>query len=214
MCRARSDGRLPRPTSPSGAKARRAPRTPRPPAGETRPSVRVARRARPQRCVWIRMLAGSASSYRRAMQRDLLVQPAPLDPVEPVATYEIRGGGGVRLSAREWGERAGPAILFIHGWSQCDACWTKQVAGPLADVVPDGHRRSSGSWALRQAHGQRSVCGRTAVGARRGRGDRPDRSGAAGRRRLVLRRLHRHGLLARVRRRRPSPESTSSAAQS
>jgi pimeloyl-ACP methyl ester carboxylesterase len=38
----------------------------------------------------------------------------------------------VRLHAREWGNRNGPAILFIHGWSQCDACWAKQVRGSLA----------------------------------------------------------------------------------
>ena len=67
------------------------------------------------------------------MHRDLAVETSPLDSVDPVATYDVRGGNGVRLHAREWGDRAGPAILFIHGWSQCDACWTKQVAGPLAD---------------------------------------------------------------------------------
>src|SRR4029453_19672676 len=53
--------------------------------------------------------------------------------VKPVATHEIRGGGGVRLHAREWGNRSGRAILFIHGWSQCDVCWTKQVSGALAE---------------------------------------------------------------------------------
>jgi pimeloyl-ACP methyl ester carboxylesterase len=67
------------------------------------------------------------------MERDVMVQPAPLDPVAPVATHEIRGGGDVRLSAREWGQPAGPAILFVHGWSQCDLCWAKQVSGPLAN---------------------------------------------------------------------------------
>ena len=49
----------------------------------------------------------------------------------PVRTYDIRGGGGTRLRAREWGNPEGPAILFIHGWSQCDQCWTAQVGGPL-----------------------------------------------------------------------------------
>jgi pimeloyl-ACP methyl ester carboxylesterase len=58
---------------------------------------------------------------------------AVLEPNGPVATYEIRGGGGIALHAREWGDRTGPAILFIHGISQCDACWAKQVTGPLAD---------------------------------------------------------------------------------
>ena len=50
----------------------------------------------------------------------------------PVATYEIRGGGGLRLHAREWGNPDGPEILLIHGWSQSDLCWTKQVSGDLA----------------------------------------------------------------------------------
>ena len=57
------------------------------------------------------------------------------DPVlraEPVATHEVRGGGGVRLHVREWGDPDGPAILFVHGLSQCDLCWTKQVNGDLA----------------------------------------------------------------------------------
>lgn len=51
---------------------------------------------------------------------------------EPVATHEVRGGGGVRLHVREWGDPDGPAILFVHGLSQCDVCWTKQVSGSLA----------------------------------------------------------------------------------
>jgi non-heme chloroperoxidase len=52
--------------------------------------------------------------------------------VEPVREYDIRGGGGITLRAREWGNADGPAILFIHGWSQCEMCWSRQVAGPLA----------------------------------------------------------------------------------
>jgi non-heme chloroperoxidase len=54
----------------------------------------------------------------------------------PVATHEIRGGGGLRLHAREWGEPQGPALLLVHGLSQSDLCWTKQVSGDLAA----GHR--------------------------------------------------------------------------
>ena len=53
--------------------------------------------------------------------------------VAPVRAYDIRGGGGTLLRAHEWGNPEGPAILFIHGWSQCDLCWTAQVSGPLAD---------------------------------------------------------------------------------
>ena len=50
----------------------------------------------------------------------------------PAATHEILGGGGLKLHAREWGNRAGPALLFIHGWSQSDLCWLNQVRGDLA----------------------------------------------------------------------------------
>ena len=51
----------------------------------------------------------------------------------PVREYEIRGGGGTTLHACEWGNPAGAEILFIHGWSQCELCWTAQVGGPLAE---------------------------------------------------------------------------------
>jgi non-heme chloroperoxidase len=57
---------------------------------------------------------------------------APIGRAEPVAIHEIRGGGGIRLHAREWGDPQGPALLLIHGWSQTDLCWTKQVSGELA----------------------------------------------------------------------------------
>jgi non-heme chloroperoxidase len=60
------------------------------------------------------------------------VGTATADAPSPLATYEIRGGGGLRLHAREWGSPDGPEILLIHGWSQCDLCWTKQVGGDLA----------------------------------------------------------------------------------
>jgi non-heme chloroperoxidase len=59
-----------------------------------------------------------------------------LGGAEPVATHEIRGGGGLRLHAREWGDPEGPALLLVHGLSQSDLCWTKQVSGDLAA----GHR--------------------------------------------------------------------------
>src|SRR4051812_43165429 len=50
---------------------------------------------------------------------------------EPVATREVRGGGGLRLHVREWGDAQGPAIVFVHGWSQSQLCWSRQVAGEL-----------------------------------------------------------------------------------
>ena len=48
-------------------------------------------------------------------------------------TYTVRGGGGLRLHVREWGEPDGPSILFIHGWSQNHLCWAKQYESSLAD---------------------------------------------------------------------------------
>ena len=52
----------------------------------------------------------------------------------PTATHEILGGGGLKLHAREWGDPSGPALLFIHGWSQSDLCWLNQVSGDLAST--------------------------------------------------------------------------------
>jgi pimeloyl-ACP methyl ester carboxylesterase len=57
---------------------------------------------------------------------------ATVTAAESVTTYEVRGGDGLRLHVREWGQRDGPELLFIHGWSQSDLCWTKQVSGHLA----------------------------------------------------------------------------------
>jgi non-heme chloroperoxidase len=67
------------------------------------------------------------------MERALTHTEQPVGSARPVATHEVRGGGGVRLHAREWGDPKGPAVLFIHGWSQCDLCWANQVNGRLAD---------------------------------------------------------------------------------
>ena len=53
-------------------------------------------------------------------------------PTSPIATYEVRGGDGLRLHAREWGNREGAELLLVHGWSQSDLCWRKQVERDLA----------------------------------------------------------------------------------
>jgi pimeloyl-ACP methyl ester carboxylesterase len=72
----------------------------------------------------------------------------PAHAAAPVHEHAVPGGGGTRLHVREWGDPAGPGILFVHGWSQADACWNRQVGGPLADrfhlVTMDlrGHGRS------------------------------------------------------------------------
>lgn len=50
----------------------------------------------------------------------------------PIATHRVAGGGGLGLHVREWGSRRAPPMLLVHGWSQSQACWSRQVAGPLA----------------------------------------------------------------------------------
>ena len=67
------------------------------------------------------------------MTHDLAAPPVHSTAIEPVREYDIRGGGGSNLRAHEWGHRNGPAILFVHGWSQCDMCWDAQVQSPLAE---------------------------------------------------------------------------------
>jgi non-heme chloroperoxidase len=65
--------------------------------------------------------------------------PAPTEParshgsgVGPNRTRDVRGGGGLRLHVSEWGNPDGPPVLFLHGWSQSQLCWARQVTGPLA----------------------------------------------------------------------------------
>jgi non-heme chloroperoxidase len=67
------------------------------------------------------------------MTHNLALDSTGAMTIEPVRDYDIRGGGGVTLHAREWGRPDGPAILFVHGWSQCDMCWDAQVRSPLAE---------------------------------------------------------------------------------
>jgi pimeloyl-ACP methyl ester carboxylesterase len=67
------------------------------------------------------------------MAEDLALDPTQLTVNEPVREYDVRGGGGVALHAREWGNPDGPGILFVHGWSQCDLCWSAQRCRPLAE---------------------------------------------------------------------------------
>jgi non-heme chloroperoxidase len=46
--------------------------------------------------------------------------------------HSVRGGAGVHLHVREWGNPAGIPILLIHGWSQNHLCWAKQYDSSLA----------------------------------------------------------------------------------
>jgi non-heme chloroperoxidase len=45
--------------------------------------------------------------------------------------HSVRGGAGVNLHVREWGNPTGMALLLIHGWSQNHLCWSKQYESSL-----------------------------------------------------------------------------------
>jgi non-heme chloroperoxidase len=65
-----------------------------------------------------------------------VTQPTSRDlrqPAEPTKIYAVRGGGGLLLHVREWGNADGPPVLFIHGWSQSHLCWAKQYQSALAE---------------------------------------------------------------------------------
>ena len=34
-------------------------------------------------------------------------------------SHTLRGGAGVRLHAREWGDARGIPLVFVHGWYLC-----------------------------------------------------------------------------------------------
>lgn len=61
----------------------------------------------------------------------------------PIAAHTVRGGGGVGLHVLEWGEPDGTPLLLLHGWSQSQRCWSRQVSGELAEgfrLVTFDHR--------------------------------------------------------------------------
>ena len=47
---------------------------------------------------------------------------------------EIKGGDGLSLHARRYGNRAGRPIVFLHGWSQHHLAFAQQYEGPLAQT--------------------------------------------------------------------------------
>ena len=47
--------------------------------------------------------------------------------------HTIVGGGGTRLRVVETGNPHGQSVLFIHGFSQCSLCWSRQLDSDLAD---------------------------------------------------------------------------------
>lgn len=53
---------------------------------------------------------------------------------QPTRTLRVKTPDGVSIAAQEWGNRKGPDILFVHGFSQTHLSWTKQVVSDLADT--------------------------------------------------------------------------------
>jgi non-heme chloroperoxidase len=53
---------------------------------------------------------------------------------DSASVHTIKGGGGLRLHVREWGNADGQPILLIHGWSQNHLCWARQYESALADT--------------------------------------------------------------------------------
>lgn len=49
-------------------------------------------------------------------------------------TVTVKTPDGVNVAVQEWGNRDGPDILFIHGFSQSHVSWTKQVLSDLANT--------------------------------------------------------------------------------
>jgi pimeloyl-ACP methyl ester carboxylesterase len=43
------------------------------------------------------------------------------------------GAEGVRFHVEVTGRPDATTILFVHGWSQCSLCWSRQLQGPLAE---------------------------------------------------------------------------------
>ncbi|WP_158744066.1 alpha/beta fold hydrolase [Acidisphaera sp. L21] len=46
--------------------------------------------------------------------------------------FTVTTPDGLQLSAQSWGNPAGPAILFIHGFGQCHLSWLPQMRSRLA----------------------------------------------------------------------------------
>ena len=54
--------------------------------------------------------------------------PAPATPAAPgYRAHAVRTPDGLSIAAQEWGNPAGPEILFVHGYSQCFLSWARQT---------------------------------------------------------------------------------------
>lgn len=69
------------------------------------------------------LLAGLSLSLPAAAQ-------APTPPPLPYKAHSVRSADGTMLAVQEWGNPSGPAILFLHGFSQSYLSFAKQFADP------------------------------------------------------------------------------------
>jgi non-heme chloroperoxidase len=53
-------------------------------------------------------------------------------PEQKFKAVAVKTPDGLTISAQDWGNPAGPEILFIHGFSQSHLSWIKQVTSELA----------------------------------------------------------------------------------
>jgi pimeloyl-ACP methyl ester carboxylesterase len=60
-----------------------------------------------------------------------MAQPGFADELK-YKPISVKTPDGLTISAQEWGNPAGPEILFIHGFSQSHLSWMRQVEGDLA----------------------------------------------------------------------------------
>ena len=47
-------------------------------------------------------------------------------------SFNVQTPDGLTISAQEWGNPGAPAVLFIHGFSQCHLSWSRQYGSELA----------------------------------------------------------------------------------
>jgi pimeloyl-ACP methyl ester carboxylesterase len=74
----------------------------------------------------MRRVVGLAAALACAVPALAQSPAAPL----PYTPHLVRTPDGLAISAQEWGNPGGPAILFIHGYAQAGMSWTRQVTDP------------------------------------------------------------------------------------
>ena len=80
-----------------------------------------------------RMILAGAGTLLAQAQTPPVINPTPAGgtaPALPYRAHSIATPDGVTVRAYEYGNPAGPPILFIHGYMQAAMSWDKQVQDP------------------------------------------------------------------------------------